>query len=102
MLAKIGFYLFGIVGLIIHVLMKVKDCEENGSLLSAWQYVLKHQVGMLLAFMTYTGIFWAWVSGAIPALSGLSHWLSPIIAYTSNSAWGHLAGIVKKKIPNSR
>lgn len=99
--AKIGFYAFGMIGLVIHVLMKVKDSEGNGSLLSAWKYVMQHQIGMVLAFATYTAIFWAWVSGAVPVLQGVSYWLCPVVAYSANSAWGHLAGIMKKKLSNS-
>lgn len=99
--AKIGFYAFGMIGLLIHVLMKVKDCEDNGSLLSAWKYVMQYQISVLLAFVTYTGIFWAWVNGAMPILKGVSYWLAPVVAYSVDSLWGHVVAFMKKKASHS-
>ena len=98
MFALIGFYVFGFLGFVMHVLLKIQDKYDNGSVLAVWTYIQKHQVRALLSVITYTIIYWMWAKGAILVLRDLSMWFSPLIAYSANSIWGHLVGIVANKV----
>jgi len=101
-MGPLGYYLFGLLGIVIHVCAKIQggECKGNGGV-GGW--LKKNALGIVLSLASYSAIFGMWAGHALDSMLGtLSMWLSPVIAYVADSIWGNLISVVGSKLPGTK
>ena len=92
------FFLWGLLGILGHILFKLKH-EGFSRLAKVWQYIKKNQIQVACSIFAYGVVYIVWTTGILakkfPGLEWLNYkigWLSIIIAYLSDSIFRNFKG----------